>query len=185
MADGVWVSDVLHFWFVELREEQWWTSDTALDDTMRERFLSVHMLVAATLPDALAVTAERALAAIIVLDQFSRNMFRGTAGAFAHDAQARAITERAVTQGFDRTLTPAQRQFLYMPMMHAEDRSIHERSLALFTALGHEKNLKAAIEHKAIIDRFGRYPHRNAVLGRASTADERAYLAGDAKRFGQ
>ena len=111
-----------------------------------------------------------------MLDQFSRNIHRDTAEAFANDALALALAQEAVARGCDRELPPVERAFLYLPWMHSESALIHEEALRLFAAPGLEKNLDFERRHKAIIDRFGRYPHRNAVLGRASTADELEFL---------
>ena len=114
---------------------------------------------------------------MIVLDQFSRNLFRGTPEAFAHDALALARAQAAVEAGFDRELKGAMRQFLYMPFMHSEDREVQQRSVALFETLDQPRELDFAIRHKAIIDRFGRFPHRNPILGRTSTPEEIAFVA--------
>lgn len=183
--DQLWPDAVLDFWFGHLTEQQWWTSSPALDDEIRRRFADVHAVVSEQPDDRLSTSPRRVLAAVIVLDQMSRNMFRQTASAFAYDGKALALSEHAVAVGFDAALPPEQLQFLYMPFMHAEDRAAQARSLALFTTLGREDNLKAAIEHKEIVDRFERFPHRNAVLGRPDTPAEAAYLEGDIKRFGQ
>ena len=180
-----WSDDVLRFWFAELTEEQWWKSTPDLDAAIRSRFSGFHEAVMAEPIEFLAVSPEWSLAAVIVLDQFSRNIFRKSGRAFAGDAKALMIAGTAIDFDFDSTLDTNQRLFLYMPFQHAEDRAVQVRSVALFTALGHQKSLDAAIKHKAIVDRFGRYPHRNAVLGRADTADEAAYLSGEIERFGQ
>ena len=111
-----------------------------------------------------------------MLDQFSRNLFRDQPGAFAQDAMALVLAQEALGTGADRLLTPPRRAFLYMPFMHSESRRIQEESVRLFGASGLDSNLRFAHAHKAIIDRFGRYPHRNAILGRPSTAEEIAFL---------
>jgi uncharacterized protein (DUF924 family) len=118
-----------------------------------------------------------------VLDQFSRNLYRGSAQAFACDTMALALAQQAVALGADRSLSAPQRAFLYMPYMHSESRHVHLQSERLFTSLGAEGNLRSALQHKAIIDRFGRYPHRNATLGRTSTAEEAAFLLEPGSRF--
>jgi uncharacterized protein (DUF924 family) len=183
-ASAHWSDDVLSFWFTELTQEQWWSSTPELDEQIRGRFLGVTRSASASDIGDLTQTPERALAAVIALDQFPRNMFRRTTAAFATDTKALQVTETAIAKGHNTALTATQRHFLYMPFMHAEDANAQARGLAAFTALGDADGLKAAIEHKAIIDRFGRFPHRNEALGRASTAEEIAYLDG-AKRYGQ
>ena len=185
MQNDTWVADVLHFWFVELTPEQWWKSDPALDARIGAQFLPLHERVAATNNVQATTSADEALAAVIVLDQFPRNIFRNSARAFATDSVALAIAEFAIAHGFDLLLPPVRRQFLYMPFMHAEDRAAQERAVALVTTLGDKEAVDAALKHKSIIDRFGRYPHRNAALRRDTTAEEHAYLDGKAERFGQ
>jgi uncharacterized protein (DUF924 family) len=168
--------DILTFWFTETRREQWWTVDPAFDEQIRTRFGDVHR--AARLGELWAwrCTPQGRLAEVIVLDQFSRNLFRGTAEAFACDGMALALAQEAVAGGHDQALEPTQRAFIYMPYEHSESPRVHEEALRLFTALGLPDPLDYEQRHKAIIDRFGRYPHRNAALGRASTAEEIAFL---------
>jgi len=122
------------------------------------------------------ISAEGRLAEIIVLDQFSRNIYRGTARAFAQDSLALALAQEAISQDLDKQLSPEQRSFLYMPFMHSESKLIHEFALKLFQRLGNQANLEYEIKHKIIIDRFGRYPHRNQILGRESTEEELSFL---------
>lgn len=179
-----WSVDVLRFWFETMTEEQWWASTPELDEKIRLRFLSVTRNVAEDDVDRLTQTPHIALAAVIALDQFPRNMFRRTAEAFATDAKALRVAETSLSKGQDAQLTTTERQFLYMPFMHAETTAAQAQAVAVFTALGRENNLRAAIDHKAVFDRFGRFPHRNMALGRKSTAEEEAYLA-SAKRYGQ
>jgi len=128
-------------------------------------------------------TAEGRLAEVIVLDQFSRNIHRDTAAAFANDALALALAQEAVARGCDLELSPAERVFLYLPWMHSESALIHEVALRLYSAPGLEQNLDFERRHKVIIDRFGRYPHRNAILGRASTPEELEFLAQPGSSF--
>ncbi len=170
-----WAAEVLHFWFEETPSEQWFERDDAFDQQLRQRFLPLHATIAALANEACLADAGTALAATIVLDQFSRNMLRGTPEAFATDAEALAIAQGAVARGFDTTLPEERRQFFYLPFEHAEDAAAQARSVALFATLG-EEYLRWAEAHKVIIDRFGRFPHRNAVLGRASTPEEVAFL---------
>jgi uncharacterized protein (DUF924 family) len=171
-----WVEEVIHYWFAELPPEAWFRKDAHVDDAIRDRFGALHGEIAMVRPQQLATPLE-CLAAVIVLDQFSRNMFRGSLRSFATDPLALAIAEHAIAAGFDEQLDPRQRWFLYMPFQHSEDPAAQARSIQLFTQLGDEENLGYARRHKEIIDRFGRFPHRNAVLGRASTPEELEFVA--------
>ena len=178
-----WVAEVLNFWFVEVPRQQWFAGGAALDEQVRARFLPVLRTVAAEPEDALLVDAKTALAAVIVLDQFSRNMFRGTPSAFAGDAKALAIAETAIAKGFVEALNGDERLFLYLPFEHQENADAQARSLELISALGDPELTKYALAHKDIIDRFGRFPHRNAILGRTSTAGELELLKGPGSSF--
>ncbi|MEH3046808.1 DUF924 family protein [Sphingomonas adhaesiva] len=171
-----WTGEVLDFWFA-LSTEQQFAKDEALDAEIRERFGTLHARVAATGAAGWRDDPRTLLAAIIVLDQFSRNLFRGQAEAFANDALAQELTRLALDRGWDARLSPEQRVFLYMPMMHAEDAEGQAVSVRLFEALGIEENARFARDHAAVIDRFGRFPSRNAALGRENSAQEREYLA--------
>jgi uncharacterized protein (DUF924 family) len=165
---------VLDFWFNVLQPADWFASSRALDTRIRAQFASTHSQVMAGENAHWRETAEGRLAEIIVLDQFSRNMFRDTAQAFAADPMALALSQEAIRSGADRRLDNSRRAFLYMPFMHSESRSIHEQAIVLFKDL---PNLEYEILHKAIIDRFGRYPHRNVALSRVSTAEELEWMA--------
>jgi uncharacterized protein (DUF924 family) len=178
-----WVGTVLRFWFVELPPEQWFRKDAALDRDIGARFGPLRDRIAASPQSALLADANTALAAVIVLDQFSRNIFRDTPKAFASDAKALAVADNAVTKGYDQSLPNQQRQFFYLPFEHCEDRAVQARSVALFTALGDPEATQWALAHKSIIDRFGRFPHRNAQLGRPSTPEEIAFLHEPASSF--
>lgn len=167
---------VLAFWFTELEPAQWWRADPALDAEIRARFAALHRAAAAAELFAWRSSARGRLAEIIVLDQFSRNIHRGTAAAFACDPMALALAQEAVAQGLDLPLEPAHRAFLYLPYMHSESSLIHDEAVRLYAAPGLESNLDFELQHKAIIDRFGRYPHRNVALGRPSTPEELAFL---------
>jgi uncharacterized protein (DUF924 family) len=169
--------DILTFWFEALAPAQWWRVDAALDEAIRTRFGEVHRSAAAGELFAWRETPAGRLAEIIVLDQFSRNMYRGTPQAFACDAMALALAQEAVRVRADAALDASRRGFLYMPYMHSESAAIHTQAAPLFAAPGLDHHAKSALQHKAIIDRFGRYPHRNAVLGRASSAEEIAFLS--------
>ena len=140
-------------------------------------------MVAAAPEDVLLADAKTALAAAIVLDQFSRNMFRGTPGAFANDAKALAIAQKAIAKGFAGALSGDERLFLYLPFEHHENVDAQARSVELISALGDPELTKYAQAHKDIIDRFGRFPHRNAILGRTSTAEEMEFLNGQGSSF--
>ena len=173
--EPAWVSEVLSFWFDELGASHWFARSEQTDAHIRDRFLRMHHELVA-LDGCLAATPRALLAAVIVLDQFSRNLFRGTPRAFAADAVARRLSRSAISQGFDRTMKEQERLFLYMPFEHSEDREDQALAVELIARLGNEAWTRDAIAHQAIIDRFGRFPHRNAILGRYSSADEVALL---------
>ena len=171
-----WRGDVLKYWFA-LGPELWWRAGPELDQEIRRRFLKLwpekrELPAAAFLDHPLT-----ALAGVILFDQFPRNMFRGHADQFATDHLALAIARTAVDRAFDDELEPQERGFLYMPFQHSETVADQRRSLLLFTALGDAYQFKYAKMHHDVIERFGRFPHRNAILGRSSRADEIA--AGD------
>ncbi len=170
------INDVLHFWFEELDPKDWWRKDDALDAKIVSRFKPTYDVLREGVPASWLESPEGMLAAILVLDQFPRNMFRDDPRAFATDAGALELAKRAIADGMDTKLEPRERAFIYLPFQHVEDRADQARSVELFTALGEKLNLDFAMRHKAIIDRFGRFPHRNAVLGRASTAEEEEFL---------
>ncbi len=174
---------VLNFWFHTLQPAQWWRVDPELDDRIRTLYGALHAAVSAGECWAWRSSPEGRLAEILVLDQFSRNIHRGTPGAFACDPMALALAQEAVAGGADAALPVTQRAFVLMPYMHSESALIHEQAERLFAVPGLENNLDFERRHKAIIDRFGRYPHRNAILGRASTAEEIAFLAEPGSSF--
>lgn len=167
---------VLHFWFEELEPADWWKKSPALDRRIAALFEPTLTAAARCELFAWRETPQGRLAEVIVLDQFSRNVYRDTALAFTNDALALALAQEAVALGWDRPLPVERRAFLYLPYMHSESALIHEVALRLFDTPGLENNLDFERRHKAIIDRFGRYPHRNAVLGRPSTAEELVFL---------
>jgi uncharacterized protein (DUF924 family) len=173
---GSWIDTVLHFWFEELQPLAWFTADQKLDDVIRGRFYELYDQLKREAPETFNATAPGCLAAVIVLDQFPRNMFRGSPESFATDALALSIAEHAIRVGLDQALTVQQRQFLYMPFQHSEDRAVQARSMQLFASLNDSEVLGYAQKHKEIIDRFGRFPHRNAMLGRISSAAEVEFL---------
>ena len=168
--------EVLQFWFEDLTPADWWRKEPALDRKITALFAPTLAAAARCELFRWRVTAAGRLAEVIVLDQFTRNIHRDTAAAFANDALALALAQEAVAQGSDRELPVPHRVFLYLPWMHSESRSIHEAALRLSAQPGLAHNLEFERQHKAIIDRFGRYPHRNAALGRASTPEELAFL---------
>jgi len=176
-------NDVLHFWFDELDNKARFAKDEALDARMRQRFGAMLQAAAAGELWAWRGTAHGRLAEVIVLDQFSRNIWRGDARSFAQDPQALVLAQELVAGGHDQALTPAQRAFAYMPFMHSESALVHQRAVELFSQPGLDNELAFELRHKAIIDRFGRYPHRNAILGRASTPNEEAFLAEPGSSF--
>ncbi|MCK9564397.1 MAG: DUF924 domain-containing protein [Bacteroidales bacterium] len=169
-------SEVLTFWFEQTEPAQWWDKDEAFDHRVAERFGDLHRR--AILGELYPWRAEAGgrLAEILVLDQFSRNIHRDKAAAFAVDGMALALAQEAVAQGLDQALPAVERSFFYLPYMHSESLLIHDIAVELFRANGIESNLHFEILHRDIIARFGRYPHRNAILGRESTQEELAFL---------
>jgi uncharacterized protein (DUF924 family) len=170
-------SAVLAFWRAAGRD-RWFKPDPNFDRDVRDRFLSVRVAAAAGELTGWEDTADGALALVIVLDQFSRNMFRGTAGAFSADPLARDVARRAIARGFDRDVEPALRTFFRMPFMHSEDLNDQDYCLALCRAQGDAEEIKYAKIHRDAIRRFGRFPHRNEILGRESSVEEVTYLRG-------
>lgn len=168
--------DVLHFWFDQSTPQQWFQKDDAFDAAIRERFAALNASAAQGELWQWRSTAAGRLAEIIVLDQFSRNLFRGDARSFAQDGMALVLAQEAVARGDDAAVPAERRAFVYMPYMHSESLAVQNESVRLFSALGHANNLDFARRHQAIVERFGRFPHRNAVLGRNSTAAETAFL---------
>jgi len=167
---------VVDFWFA-LTPQQQFAKDADLDRAIAERFGAAHAAVLASDAAGWRHEPDTLLAAIILLDQFSRNLFRDTAQAFAADALAVQLTLLAIDRGWESQYLPERRVFLYMPLMHAEDAPLQALSMTKFTALGIAENIDFARDHAAVIERFGRFPSRNAVLGRASTPAERDYLS--------
>jgi uncharacterized protein (DUF924 family) len=168
--------EILTFWFNEIDQSKWWVKDTEFDKAIINKFSAIH--TAATKGELFEwrLTPKGRLAEIIVLDQFSRNMFRDSAQAFSYDPVALVLAQEAVAAGADEHLTTPEAVFLYLPFMHSESLKIHERAIALFERNGMENSLDFELKHKAIIERFGRYPHRNKALGRVSTVEEIEFL---------
>ena len=174
---------VLHFWFEELTDKQHFAKDSALDEAMHSRFGATLAAAGCCELFAWRATPEGRLAEILVLDQFSRNIYRDTPRSFAQDALALVLAQEMVAQGHDQRLSPAQRAFAYMPYMHSESALVHTQAVAVFLQPGMEGTLDYEQRHKAIIDRFRRYPHSNAILGRTSSAEELAFLSEPGSSF--
>jgi uncharacterized protein (DUF924 family) len=168
-------AEVVAFWH-DAGPDRWFTKDAAFDEEIRRRFLPTVDAAAAGQLTSWEQTPEGALALLILLDQFPRNLFRGDVRAFATDPLARAITAGAIVRGFDSQVAPVMRAFFYLPFEHSEDIADQERGVALYTAARDEDGLKWANIHADIIRKFGRFPHRNAVLGRTTTPEEQAFL---------
>lgn len=175
--------DVLSFWYEETDHALWFRKDEAFDARIRERFGPLHAEAVAGELWKWRKTPRGRLAEILVLDQFSRNLYRDDSRAFAADGMALVLAQEAVALKDDHELTQEERWFLYLPMMHSESRCIHEWAEALFVDLGLEEVLRFERAHRAIIERFGRYPHRNAVLGRKSTLEEQEFLKQEGSSF--
>ena len=182
--------EILEFWFGSpplASRDVWFRKDAAFDTVIRERFGEAIAAACAGAFGEWCNEPHGALARVILLDQFTRNAFRGTAEAFAGDERALATAEDAIARGLDRQLTPAERGFLYMPFEHSEDPAMQERSLALFGALAAETGVAGQLDwaqrHAEVIRRFGRFPHRNALLGRSSTPEEIEHLGAPGAGF--
>ncbi|HWJ88959.1 MAG TPA: DUF924 family protein [Pelagibacterium sp.] len=168
--------DVLDFWFVEHGPSDWYSGDPAFDERCKERLSAVHAKAVRSELWAWRKTVEGRVAELVLLDQVSRQLFRGDARAFAADTMALALAQEAVAQGLDKDLDLHHRLFVYMPYEHAESAIIQEESVRLFESLGSDDYLSYALEHRDTIARFGRFPFRNAALGRQSTPEEIAYM---------
>lgn len=176
--------EIIQFWFTECSSEDWFGAKPEFDQQLHDRFFDLHGKVAAGEAFGWRATALGRLAEILVLDQFSRQFYRGDARSFASDDMALALAQELVAQGLDADLDQNQKMFAYMPYMHSESLVIHDEAVRLFTALGSEDTLKFEMMHKALLERFGRYPKRNAALGRKSTPEELDYIAGrDGEHF--
>jgi uncharacterized protein (DUF924 family) len=175
--------EVLSFWFEETDAKSWWAADPGFDDLIRQRFLGLLQEAASGELYEWRATVRGRLAEIIVLDQFSRNVYRNTSRAFSQDPMALVLAQEAVAAGALIALDPTERSFLLLPYMHSESRKIHVVAEALYREFAPAGNHDFELKHKAIIDRFGRYPHRNEVLGRASTPDEVEFLKQPGSRF--
>jgi len=186
--------EVLDFWFgapgsetVGKRRKEWFQKDPDFDWQVHSQFLSIHEQAAAGQLDHWQETPQGALALVLLLDQFPRNMFRGTARAFATDPQALAVAQSAIAQGFDRQLSPVQRQFFYFPLEHSENLEDQRQAVERFAAIKNDPetadSYPYAVRHCEIIERFGRFPHRNAILGRETTPEEAQFLTQPGSSF--
>jgi uncharacterized protein (DUF924 family) len=169
-------TDVLMFWFTEIDTALWWKKDKEFDLLIKHRFGEVHAKAKVGELFNWRGTAEGSLAEVIVLDQFSRHIYRNHPNSFANDPLALVLAQTAISKGYDLQLPQLQRSFLYLPFMHSESAVIHNEAVKLYESLGRPVDLDFELRHKVIIDRFGRYPHRNEILGRRSTVDEIAFL---------
>lgn len=168
--------DVLRFWFDEHGFTDWFGGSPEFDEKIRARFSETHERASQGLLEDWRGTTEGRLAEVIVLDQFSRQLYRGKARAFAQDPLALSLAQNAVSTGADQQVPPVQRQFFYLPYMHSENLEVHKEAMQLYEKLGNEEALDYERKHKEIIERFGRYPHRNQALGRESTQEELEFL---------
>jgi uncharacterized protein (DUF924 family) len=168
--------DVLNFWFKEIDQSQWWLKDLAFDQCIISKFSAVHLAANSGELFKWRLTAKGRLAEIIILDQFSRNMYRDTPVAFACDPLALALAQEAIAVGADQELNHLERNFLYMPFMHSESLMIHDIAVKLFVDNGVASSIDFENKHKIIIEKFGRYPHRNKILNRKSSQEEREFL---------
>ena len=168
--------DILRFWFEETPEAAWWKVDPAFDALLRDRYGTLLVQAAAGELHSWRDSARGRLAEVLVLDQFPRNIHRSTPLSFAHDPMALALSQEAVRAGALADLPPVQRSFLLLPWMHSESAAIHALAEPLYREHAPANNYEFELKHKAIIDRFGRYPHRNAIVGRESTREELAFL---------
>ena len=175
--------EIMDFWFKDIDPAKWWKKDDDFDALLIERFSDIHARASRCELYKWRSQPEGRLAEVIILDQFSRNMFRNSALAFANDSMALALAQEAIACEADLALTPGQRAFLYMPFMHSESLQIHEVAVELFAKNGIKSNLEFEYKHKQIIERFGRYPHRNGILGRQSTAEEIEFLSQPGSSF--
>ena len=169
-------NDILQFWFEEIEQSQWFMANADFDQIIQQRFADIHLQAQRGELYSWRATSKGRLAEVIILDQFSRNMFRNTAQAFSCDSLALILAQEAISTGAGQALTSIERSFLYMPFMHSESLIIHNVAIALYQENGVQANLDFEIKHKVIIEKFGRYPHRNKILNRESTKEEIEFL---------
>lgn len=168
--------EVLKLWFEDIDPKMWWSAEPAFDDLIRQKYEGLFQQAASGELYAWRMEARGRLAEIIVLDQFSRNMYRNSPRAFSQDTVALVLAQEAVALGMHHQFSPVERSFLFLPYMHSESRLIHVMAERLYREFALPINLEFELRHKAIVDRFGRYPHRNESLGRASTPEEMEFL---------
>ncbi|WP_418114343.1 DUF924 family protein [Vibrio scophthalmi] len=174
---------VLDFWFNQLEAKDWFVANQEVDNAIRDQFGDLLKQASQAELFTWRVTPEGRLAEIIVLDQFSRNIYRNTPQAFSQDPLALGLAQEAIRLEADKSLTTIERSFLYMPFMHSESAAIHKQAVVLFSQPGMENNYDFELKHKLIIDRFGRYPHRNVILSRESTTEEIEFLSQPGSSF--
>ena len=183
MSNNRTSSEILDFWFSERVKPLWFKKSAEFDREIKQRFLTIYSLAKTGALDSWRDNPRDTLALIILLDQFPRNMFRNTPRAFATDEKAVELTKYAVSQNYQQKLSDQQQVFLYMPLMHSENKTNQAKCVELFDELKKEENLKFALKHQKIIERFGRFPHRNQILGRQSTEAEREFLTQPGSSF--
>lgn len=183
MSTSTTSEDVLNFWFSPKVKPLWFKKSTDFDREIEQRFLDTYQRGKTGALDSWRDSSKDILALIIVLDQFPRNMFRNTPQAFTTDKQAVELTKFAVSNNYQQNLSAEEQVFLYMPLMHSENKKDQEKCVELFTKLGRQDNLKFAIKHQEIIDRYGRFPHRNQILNRESTPAEKEFLTQPGSSF--
>ena len=182
-TDLAWADLVHAFWFSELEPKNWFQPSSGVDHQIADRFGALHRALSERSADSLVSLPRVALSGIIVLDQFPRNLFRDSAEAFATDPLALGIAKAAVAAGLDRGLTADERLFMYLPFEHSEDMGDQREAVRLITELGDQNYTDFAEKHRDVIARFGRFPHRNAVLRRVSTPDEEAFMSDKGRGF--
>ena len=176
MKNSVNYNDVLSFWFNDIEPSTWWGKDAAFDALVKDKFLTLHEQASHCELFGWRQSAWGRLAEIIVLDQFSRNIFRDSPQAFSSDHLALALAQEAISLGKHHELTQVERNFMYLPYMHSESLIIHDLAIELYKANGDESSIEFEVKHRDIIKKFGRYPHRNIILNRQSTNEEIAFL---------
>jgi uncharacterized protein (DUF924 family) len=176
-------NDIIHFWFKEIEPKDWWVKNAAFDKIIKKRFQQIYQKAVSGELFNWRYNPLSSLAEIIILDQFPRNMFRDKKQSFASDALALCLAQNALDKEYDKKLEPQQKSFMYMPFMHSESKEIHKVAELIFSDPDVKGNLEFELKHKAIIDRFGRYPHRNKILGRKSTKEEIEFLSGPNSSF--
>lgn len=173
MSDTGWIDEIHDFWFAELGKSGWFAQSDEIDEEITKRFGELWQKLRQCPASIFMDSGKMALSAVILFDQFPRNMFRSDAKAFSTDHLARKIAGRAIENGYDRDMSEAHRHFLYMPFMHSEDLADQNKSVLLFTELGDTELLEYAVKHRKMIEKFGRFPHRNDILGRRTSAEEK------------